>query len=430
MLLGRISVTEREEAQRKLKAELLMEAASQLGLDALGLGEGEFAFGLDFLREGAARHGLPYVSANVADLRTGELLFPVSRIVERGGLRVGITAVTMQMMELTEVQVLDPTGSVRAAVQELRADVDLVVVLSHLGIDGDRELAHEVEGIDLILGSHSRRYQPLPMVFGRTAILQAGSMGKKLGVLEIDVRRDGAGWWSDGARERALARSGELQRQLDRYDQQIVQADNEPAKDRLRRIRRMTQRRFDDVVVPPADEGQAHRLVARHVSMAPTVPEQEAMAARVAEKLERLGQVPMGSDVGRELGGWVGGSRCIECHREQFTDWRTTGHSKAYRTLVQERRQFDLDCWTCHVTGAGKPDGPATPKEVGYLRNVQCEACHGPGREHLDDPDGGHVVLDPGPQVCLECHTPEQTEDRFVYEEYLRGVDHRDPSPE
>ena len=426
MLLGRARVMPPEEAQRRLKADLLMEAAAALGLDALGIGEGELVFGLDFLTEGAARHGLPYVSANLADPATGELLFPPARTVEAGEVVVGVTAVTMEMRELDQVRFLEPVEAVRAAVETLRADSDLVVVLSHLGIDADRRLAEQVDGIDLILGSHSRRYRAQPLVVGRTAILQAGSMGKQLGELDIEVRRGGAGWWFEGARERALRRVEQLQGQLDGYDRQIAEAGTEEAKDRLRRVRLATLRRLDDLVVPPEDDGRAHRMQARHVPMNPAVPSQPAMAARVARKLEELGLVPIHSRSGRPSGAWVGGSRCIACHREHHDDWRSTGHAKAWRTLVQERRQFDLDCWSCHVTGAERPGGPATPQEAGLLRNVQCEACHGPGRQHIDDPEGGRVVRSPGEALCLECHTPEQTEGRFVYEEYLPKVGHRE----
>ena len=426
MLLGRATVTDREREQRRIKAELLMEACAQLGVDALGIGEGELAFGVDFLREGAARHALPYVSANIVDSQRGEPLFPASRTVERGGLRFGITAVTMQMAAPDRVQVLDPTEAVRSVVTPLRDEVDMVIVLSHLGIDADRDLAVAVEGIDLIVGSHSRRYQPTPLVVGRTAIVQAGSMGKKLGQLELDLRRRGAGWSSDGARERALRRSEELQRQLDRYGRQISDAPDEDSRERLQRIRLLTRRRLDDLAIPPENDGRAHRMVAKHIPMGPSLREQEAMAALVRRQLESLGLAPVGGrPAALQQGEWVGGSQCIACHREHFAEWKKGGHATAYRTLVGERRQFDLQCWSCHVTGAGRVGGPETPQQVGYLRNVQCEACHGPGRRHLADPEGGHIVRDPGQAVCLECHTPEQTEGRFVYEEYLRQVDHR-----
>jgi hypothetical protein len=251
-------------------------------------------------------------------------------------------------------------------------------------------------------------------------------MGKKLGQLEVDFREGGAGWSSEGARERAIRRSDELQRQLDRYSAQIAEAEDEDARDRLRRIRLLTQRRYDDVVIPPEDDGRAHKMVAKHIPMGPSLREQEAMAALVGSRLESLGTATVGGrPASLQQGDWVGGSQCIACHREHFAEWKKGGHAKAYRTLVRERRQFDLQCWSCHVTGAGKAGGPATPQQVGYLRDVQCEACHGPGRRHVADPEGGHLVRATSEHVCLECHTAEQTEGRFVYEEYLREVDHR-----
>jgi sulfur-oxidizing protein SoxB len=67
-----------------------------------------------------------------------------------------------------------------------------VVLLSHNGMDVDLKLASRVRGIDAILGGHTHDGVPAPMVVknpgGQTLVTNAGSNGKFLGVLDLDVK--------------------------------------------------------------------------------------------------------------------------------------------------------------------------------------------------------------------------------------------------
>jgi sulfur-oxidizing protein SoxB len=78
-------------------------------------------------------------------------------------------------------------------VDEVRAKgAKLVVLLSHNGMDIDLKLAGRVRGIDAILGGHTHDGMPAPTVVknggGRTLVTNAGSNGKFLAVLDLDVR--------------------------------------------------------------------------------------------------------------------------------------------------------------------------------------------------------------------------------------------------
>ena len=68
-----------------------------------------------------------------------------------------------------------------------------VVVLSHNGMDVDLKMAGRVRGIDAILGGHTHDGVPAPVVVknpgGQTLVTNAGSNGKYLGVLDLDVKQ-------------------------------------------------------------------------------------------------------------------------------------------------------------------------------------------------------------------------------------------------
>jgi hypothetical protein len=66
-----------------------------------------------------------------------------------------------------------------------------------------------------------------------------------------------------------------------------------------------------------------------------------------------------------------------------------------------------FDCGACHTTGY-RPQGHQDNLEgiVGTwaFPGVQCEACHGPGSRHAENPQGVRMVLDRSSQLCGECH--------------------------
>ena len=77
-------------------------------------------------------------------------------------------------------------------VDEVRAKgAKLVVLLSHNGMDVDLKLASRVRGIDAILGGHTHDGVPAPVVVGKTLVTNAGSNGKFLALLDLQVSGEG-----------------------------------------------------------------------------------------------------------------------------------------------------------------------------------------------------------------------------------------------
>jgi 2',3'-cyclic-nucleotide 2'-phosphodiesterase (5'-nucleotidase family) len=66
-------------------------------------------------------------------------------------------------------------------------DYDLLVLLSHLGLEGDKNIASRLPSIDVIVGGHSHTVLDKPINENGVMIVQAGEFGEYLGELVIDI---------------------------------------------------------------------------------------------------------------------------------------------------------------------------------------------------------------------------------------------------
>jgi len=113
-----------------------------------------------------------------------------SKILMKDGVRVGFIGVTIpfpQYYQQMGWELGDPLLAVKDEVRQLRPQVDLLVVLSHVGIAFDQKLAHEVPEVDLILGGHTHHLLMSPQKIGKTTIAAAGVYGQYLGHVTIEL---------------------------------------------------------------------------------------------------------------------------------------------------------------------------------------------------------------------------------------------------
>ena len=119
-------------------------------------------------------------------------------------------------------------------------------------------------------------------------------------------------------------------------------------------------------------------------------------------------------------GQYLGSEKCVECHQSYVDSWKATKHSAAFATLERAGKSKDPECVKCHTVGFGEEGGFLSLKATPGLANVQCESCHGPGREHAADFSPMRPI---GIEVCLRCHTHENSPE-FDYQKYLEKIKH------
>jgi hypothetical protein len=84
--------------------------------------------------------------------------------------------------------------------------------------------------------------------------------------------------------------------------------------------------------------------------------------------------------------GYVSATACQRCHEQEYLQWSATRHAFAYQTLLKKERYFDAGCISCHTTGFGYATGFQIGEQDSTLEGVQCETCHGPGKQHVGNP--------------------------------------------
>lgn len=82
--------------------------------------------------------------------------------------------------------VMDPEEALREECRLLAPQVDLVIILSHLGLPADRALAEKLEGVHAILGGHTHHMLETPLLINGTAVCGAGKFGRYVGRLVFE----------------------------------------------------------------------------------------------------------------------------------------------------------------------------------------------------------------------------------------------------
>ena len=172
------------------------ELLERIGYDAALPGNNE---GLSYTPEELDRifsgTSVPFVCANMTLIPTGHppaWMVP-SLMLERAGLRVALIGLTVPFREYYELlgwEAGDPIDALKAEIARLKPEADAIVVLSHLGLRTDKELAAAVPDIDLILGGHTHHLLEVPLIVGNTAICAAGKFGAYVGHLELEFGED------------------------------------------------------------------------------------------------------------------------------------------------------------------------------------------------------------------------------------------------
>ena len=183
-------------------AQDMVDACKLLGVEIM-TAHWEFTFGAKRVKEIIEKDfkgQVEFLAQNVTTADFGDAVFSPYSMREQNGVKVAVIGQAFPYTPIANPRHFVSDWSfgiqdenMQKQVDEVRAQgAQVVVVLSHNGMDVDIKMASRVRGIDAILGGHTHDGMPAPVIVknagGQTLVTNAGSNGKFLAVLDFDVR--------------------------------------------------------------------------------------------------------------------------------------------------------------------------------------------------------------------------------------------------
>ncbi|MFA7318652.1 MAG: thiosulfohydrolase SoxB [Sulfuricella sp.] len=180
----------------------MVDACKLLGVDVM-TGHWEFTLGAERVKQivdNDFKGKIDFVAQNIKTTDFGDQVFQPYTMKEINGVPVAIIGQSFPYTPIANPRWMVPDWSLgiqdenmQKVVDEVRAKgAQVVVVLSHNGMDVDLKMASRVTGIDAIMGGHTHDGIPAPSIVknakGQTLVTNAGSNSKFLGVLDFDVK--------------------------------------------------------------------------------------------------------------------------------------------------------------------------------------------------------------------------------------------------
>ncbi len=310
-------------------------------------------------------------------IRGGAGLMPLARrsmVVDVGGVQVALLGVIgseeygeVRPPEGVEFDFQDPAEAVAELMEDLRGACDLVAVMACMGNREAWGFARSLTGVDVVLGGHASVASDRPLAAGNVIVSRCGLRGQYLATTRLIV-----------------SPAGEI-----------------------------------------IDWGGRNYKLNEKVPSDPWIESMVEEKTSEAMRLKRRGphaQARSGSkpaEPRKDRPAYLGGETCRKCHVAQYDHWTHTPHAGAWTRWIQQGNSEKLDELQRRVTGFGSAGGFGPEGRRVDLRNVQCEACHGPGSEHARG-SGARPVNE---ATCRKCHTA-QWSPHWRFKDAMRLVRH------
>ena len=353
--------------RRALKDSIAFRGYEMMPYDAVALGDQEFFRGIPFLSGLMEDSDLPFVASNLQQPQLPNLQSEI--LIERNGITFGIFSVLdpsifrfypKSVSEVVDFLSYEEVATRQAAALSEKADV--VVMLSHLGIEKDRELAASVEEIDVIVGGHTQTILQEPEKIGNTLIVQAGKDGYYVGELKLTFDEE---------------------KELQSYSGKLIPMD----------------------ISMPNDPVMVNMIIEYN----------RLKRQRLSRWVERISPVPAEYIV-------APAAKCGTCHPDKLEHWLTTAHAASFTTLENEHKHKSPDCLSCHTTGFGRDDGYLNYNITAGFKRVNCTECHYVAAEHLKKPFLSKIGI-PSEVACLRCHD-QKNSPSFEFAAFTERIRH------
>jgi len=349
-----------------LKSAYILKAYAQLGYDAIGLQWKDLAYGVNF----STTEKLPWVASNwLAD--DFQKSVEITRMLNGNKVRLQFfnwlapDQSPNKQMQGEHVDVHNDINALAVQIATAKKQGSLTVLSTSLPLDIIKTLI-PLDAVDLLIERAAYEVYGEPKKEERTLVLQPGSRGMRLGKLNINIDAKG---------------------NINAWEHNVI-------------------------------------------SMPDTVEDSPRMVAWYDEynakvKQDYLKQVAIRKQHDAGESHFVGEEVCKTCHAAQYKVWQESDHAMAYDDLEAVGKSFDPNCLQCHTVGLNVAGGFIDMSITPHLLGVQCESCHGAGKQHVAS--GGTTPVPnkdwPNQKICGQCHTQPHSPS-FDFAKYWPKIKH------
>lgn len=331
----------------RLKSEYILKGFASLKYDAVGVQWRDLVYGSQF----ALSEPLPWVISNWKNKT-----IPDRRIIKRDGYTMAVFSwlspeeSPLRQMQGQHAMADDSPGSLQNALAEVKKDGVITVLATTMTAEQAGRVVN-LDNVDILIEKAAYEVYGEPRKVGNTLIVQPGSRGMRLGRLDLLIDKG-----------------------------RIIQ--------------------WKHSVIPMPDKiKDAPELAAWYGEYNDRVKADYLKRVEL-RKSQQAGKSP-----------FVGEAVCGTCHAAQHKIWSESLHATAFEKLEEVNKSFDPDCIKCHTVGFDKPGGFIDFTTTDHLMGVQCESCHGAGRQHAES--GGSQPVSNAKwsreQICGQCHVQKHS---------------------
>ncbi|MBS0210176.1 MAG: hypothetical protein JSS27_14605 [Planctomycetes bacterium] len=386
--------------QQEIKFQTAVESLRAIGYEAVGWGPDDLRLPAGVLASSVAEtDGSPsrFVAANVGLFAIDSGLTSRYRVVERGGRKLGVTAVLTDKLQKDvnneDVKFVAAETALDEVTPKLAAESDFRILLCYGEPEEAARLAKKYPQYQVVVTAHGASEPPAEpnRIEGtETLLIEVGHKGMFGIVLGLYADKAAPVRYQRVPIDDRFVDSAEMQKLKENYQQQLKTL---------------------------GWEGLGLRPKAFPRASGPTDPN----------------------------GQFVGSKACAECHPTAYGIWAETPHAHATETLAKltPARQFDPECISCHATGWNPQEffpyasGFVGMDQTPHLMGNGCENCHGPGAGHVAAERGSDAALrDVGrdrmkitvqlakDKACAACHDLDNSPE-FDFSTYWPQVEHK-----
>lgn len=182
------------------KGEPVVKLIEKIGADVVALGNHDFDYGPERIREVIENAPYPYLCANIKAKEGHQLpknLEKWTLLKTSSGIKIAVLGLIQRSSynkiphthpDKVKDYLFDDGLEVALKYKHLKTENDIFIALTHLGKDIDEKLAEAMGELDLIIGAHSHTYIKHPTAVNGVSIYQAGGNGNVLGRVDIKYK--------------------------------------------------------------------------------------------------------------------------------------------------------------------------------------------------------------------------------------------------